>query len=294
MTPVQQYIHQITLPDDDGIEPKRRAKRHTRNKLAILAAYLPAFTKACNKAPQKYFIDALAGPGLYQFDDRITMGSTLIALKTEPPFSKVLAMEKNKKYADALKTRCSRIDQNRARVTSGDCNVALINFMANELNPRAPMLVFLDPEGFEVSWQTIIALSNFKSVGTKPELLIYFNAPAFRRFNVTTKHLWRMNVDAAMPNGSDWRSALKRCEQENTPIDRTMLDIYEEGLRQLGYLKVTSRPIGPQHPNASSRVYYYLVHASDFDPGTDKEPPMEWVFRRLWGAESDQVRLPNF
>lgn len=291
----QDYIQEITVADD-GLIPVRKARAHSREKLAILAAYLPAFTTACGMAPRKYFVDGLAGPGLYRFDDgRVTRGSTLIALHTTPPFTRVLAMEKNSEAAQALDQRVARFAPGRAVVARGDCNLDLLPLMEQHLDRRAPLLVFLDPEGFEVEWTTVERLSRFREGGMRTELLMYFHAPAFQRFDVEGHHAGLMNVDAAMPPGANWRGELASLRQANVrggPLVERMLGLYERGLRDLGYSHVEARPIGPSSPSdIRSRVRYYLVYATDFDPGAGKEGPMDWVFRNLWGASSDQPRL---
>src|SRR6185437_8026510 len=67
----------------------------TRNKLSILAGYLPAFNVASRKSPERLYIDLMAGEPFNrdaqngeEFD-----GSARLALSCEPPFTRVALCE---------------------------------------------------------------------------------------------------------------------------------------------------------------------------------------------------------
>lgn len=300
----QEYVQECFV-DDDGVRPVRPAKPHSADKLAILASYLPAFTQASKSAPHRYFVDALSGPGMYQFTDddrarntlvagRFAKGSTLIARDAAPPFDKILAMDRNGRFVKALQARTGR--DGRVVVRQGDCNRDLIPFMEQELpDRRAPVLVFLDPEGFEVEWKTLRALSGFRQGPKKTELLFYFAAPSLLRFDEERLKGFTMNVDRAMPQGREWRKQLLEARErgdEGREIVQDMVDYMKEALeRDLGYGSVFARPIGPKGPeDRGGRVFYYLVYATDFVPSSN-EGPMDWIFANLWGSSSAQGRL---
>ncbi len=300
----QEYLIKCVVYDD-GIRPVREAKPHSADKLTILAAYLPAFTKASAKAPHRYFVDALAGPGLYHFssggsatgalvEGKFVKGSTLIARDTKPQFDCILAMDIDAKNVDALRRRTE--GDERVVVKRGDCNEDLIPFMEAELEDRlAPVFVFVDPEGFEVEWSTIERLSRFRQGPKKTELLIYFAAPSLARFNLEGVQQYTMNVDRAMPPGREWRSLLSKAKERSASgkeIADEMVKHYAGALQNvLEYGHVTCRAIGPSGPDdRGGPVFYYLVYATDFVP-TSNEGPMDWIFANLWGSSSSQAKL---
>jgi three-Cys-motif partner protein len=300
----QQYIRECIV-EDDGIRPVREAKPHSADKLTILAAYLPAFMAATMQAPRRYFVDALAGPGLYHFADggrakgtivegKFVKGSTLIAREAQPPFDRILAMDINTKNVEALNLRTA--GDHRVVVKRGDCNQDLLPLMEAELaDRRAPVFVFVDPEGFEVEWATIKRLSQFRQGPKKTELVVYFAAPSLARFTLEGVQQFAMNVDRAMPPGRKWRKILQEAKErgaDGKEIAREMVDHYTDALRdKLGYGHVTARPIGPSGPeDLGGRVFYYLVYATDFVP-TSNEGPMDWIFANLWGSSSAQPPL---
>jgi three-Cys-motif partner protein len=300
----QQYISECVV-EDDGIRPVREAKPHSADKLTILAAYLPAFMAATSQAPRRYFVDALAGPGLYHFakggpakgtivEGKFVKGSTLIAREAQPPFDRILAMDIDTKNVEALNLRTA--GDARVVVKRGDCNKDLLPLMEAQLaDRRAPVFVFVDPEGFEVEWSTVERLSQFRQGRKKTELLIYFAAPSLARFTLEGMQQFAMNVDRAMPPGRQWRKILQAAKErgaDGKEIAREMVNHYATALREtLGYGHVTARPIGPSGPeDRGGRVFYYLVYATDFVP-TSNEGPMDWIFANLWGSSSAQPPL---
>lgn len=300
----QEYIRECIV-NDDRIHPVREAKPHSSDKLTILAAYLPAFTNASKKAPRRYFVDALAGPGLYHFrsggsatgtlvEGKFVKGSTLIARDTNPRFDRILAMDIDATNVEALQRRTGT--DPRIVVKKGNCNRDLIPLMEAELaDRRAPVFVFVDPEGFEVEWATVERLSRFRQGQKKTELLIYFAAPSLARFNLEGVQQFTMNVDRAMPPGRRWRNILSEAKKrgaDGREIAMEMVDHYTTALREtLGYGHVTVRAIGPSGPDdRGGRVFYYLVYATDFKPTAD-EGPMDWIFAELWDSSSPQGKL---
>jgi three-Cys-motif partner protein len=145
--PPQEFINDITSADD-GIVPIRDVPEWTLNKLGILWAYLSRYAQACQTAPAFYFVDGMAGSGLCRVKStgQIVLGSTLIALKVNPQFSKCLALELDTAPFEALSIR-RRIYGGRAQVENADCNTTLIERMAKHVPRNAPIFVLLDPEG---------------------------------------------------------------------------------------------------------------------------------------------------
>lgn len=108
-------------PGDDGLKT-REANPWARYKLDIVECYLPAFSKACQAAGQHYVVDAFAGPGVNVFRDNgeRRWGTPLMALRTDPPATRVLAMDSDDASLAALGTRTEQFGA-RASCPRGRC-----------------------------------------------------------------------------------------------------------------------------------------------------------------------------
>jgi three-Cys-motif partner protein len=91
---------------DDGLR-FRDANPWARYKLDIVECYLPAFSKACRSAGKHYVVDAFAGPGINVFKDNgeRRWGTPLLALRSDPQVTRVLAMDANEQSLTALRAR---------------------------------------------------------------------------------------------------------------------------------------------------------------------------------------------
>jgi three-Cys-motif partner protein len=159
----------------------------TNEKLSRVQKYLTAYTKILKKQKFKFaYIDAFAGTGYREnkakdkndnqlsFFNQIEIkeieayseGSARIALQIEPSFDKYIFIEKSKKhFSELLKLK----DDFPAK----DNQIELINANANEYildrcnnykwqNHRA--VLFLDPYGMQVGWETIKAIAYTKAI----------------------------------------------------------------------------------------------------------------------------------
>jgi three-Cys-motif partner protein len=144
----------------------RPARIWTREKLRYLQKYAQAFMTAM--APKRSqglwdhleYIDLLCGPGLSvardtkeEFD-----GSPLIALKIKPAFDHLYFADLNRENIAALQSRVSTKDSDRVTFRVGDCNV-LVDEILNRISSRTLCLAFIDPEGFEVHFETLAKLA---------------------------------------------------------------------------------------------------------------------------------------
>lgn len=160
----------------------------TEQKLECVRKYLHAYTTIMNKQPFQYaYIDAFAGTGYrdmendedaeeLMFPDLVAPevvsfhdGSARNALEVEPPFMKYVFIEKNiNRYAELeelkkeflLKTEFS---ENMIECVHGDANEYLKDLCRkNWKNHRA--LVFLDPYGMQVDWETIESIAQTQAI----------------------------------------------------------------------------------------------------------------------------------
>ncbi|SRX96061.1 hypothetical protein MSP7336_04336 [Mycobacterium shimoidei] len=138
----------------------------TRNKLQILADYLPRFNSASQRSEQRIYLDLMAGEpdNVEKHTGEKFDGSPTVALKSDPGFTTLRFGElgtKADKLSAALAERFP--GDNRYRVVKGDCNET-IDEVLRELQPLnwAPTFAFLDQQGAEIHWDTIEKLARFR------------------------------------------------------------------------------------------------------------------------------------
>jgi three-Cys-motif partner protein len=138
----------------------------TRNKLEILAGYLPAFNSAARRSPHRIYLDLMAGqPENVDRDTRERFdGSPLIAMKADPPFTRLRFCELGPLATELEAALGAQFPgDDRYRVVHGDCNVTIDQTLA-ELAPfrRAPTFAFIDQQAAEVHWETIKKVAAFR------------------------------------------------------------------------------------------------------------------------------------
>lgn len=152
---------------------------HTRRKLDVIAKYLSAYVTVMKKQRFRlFYVDGFAGsggsqpkadqldndPAFFPVSDVIE-GSPLRALSVEPPFDKYIFIEKSEKNAASLNEVCSRFPGRSFDIWPGDANEKLRQFcyqLGKVKSDRA--VVFLDPFGLSVEWQTICELAATEKV----------------------------------------------------------------------------------------------------------------------------------
>jgi three-Cys-motif partner protein len=149
----------------DGL-PARVSGAWTQDKLVYVERYATAFMRAM--APKKkqgkwerlVYIDLLAGPGLgINRDTGVEFeGSPLRALRVNPPFDHFYFGDLKRQNVSALERRIPQHDRGRVTLQAGDCN-ELAKAVARKLSGRELGLAFVDPQGFEATFEMFRALS---------------------------------------------------------------------------------------------------------------------------------------
>ena len=180
----------------------------TRNKLEILAGYLPAFNTACQQWPDRVYIDLMAGEPVNvdaatgtRFD-----GSARLALGASPPFTR-LAFCEMPETAVRLAADLRQVYPGRhVRVYPGDCNTTIDEVLA-DLAPwrRMPTFVFVDQQAAEIRWETLAKIARFRADPRKAEIWILMS-PAMIAKGVagTNGSAFAARVDALFGNDT-WR-----------------------------------------------------------------------------------------
>ena len=247
-----------------------------KDKLDRLSKYLRAYTMIMQK--QKWcreyvYIDAFAGPGehglrkatrtttlqnalldvaRYSLADEgqheFVLGSPSVALGLEHPFTWYVFIEKDPgRVADLQQLKATYGNRRRIAIHQGDCNSYLLNHVAND--PRVDwrstrVLVFLDPFGMQVPWDTLRALGQTNGIE------VFLNFPVgmaiqrllLRSGKFTERQRRRLNAYFGSP---EWFDVLYRDEADlfgdSSPVKveasgKALLRWYRERLQQtFGY-----------------------------------------------------------
>ncbi len=155
------------------VTPSSPIRAWSKEKLDVLGKYLHAYSVLMRKQTwlQSYtYVDAFAGVGQY-LDPETTEyvdGSPFVALRCDPPFHSYVFIEASPNRLDALRRTVSEEFQGRhVRFCHGDANSLLRDTIAKEIPRGAPKrgLVFLDPYGLQIDFQTIELLAQAGTFG---------------------------------------------------------------------------------------------------------------------------------
>jgi three-Cys-motif partner protein len=156
----------------------------TEDKLSRIKEYLEAYSTALKHQPfRREYIDAFAGTGYREVKcdetDETTLfpelaepevrqfldGSARIALNVEPAFHRFTFIEKKPtKVKDLLKLK-DDFPTKDIRIEQGDANTWVQSICRESWDYRRAVL-FLDPFGMQVSWQTLEAVAATRSIDT--------------------------------------------------------------------------------------------------------------------------------
>jgi three-Cys-motif partner protein len=265
---VQPYLEE----QDDGLA-FRPAGDWARKKLDYLERYVDIVEKSMHtKHRVRNYIDLLAGPGknLIRGSKRVLLGSPLLALTTRYVFTNYYFVDSDPTYTEALRRRCDASPfASRVRIWTGDCN-SVVDEIAAILSSREPdalNIAFLDPEGLELHWKTVVKLAAFKRM----DMIINYCESGLRRnlrlaFDKPGDH----DVDDFFGDRS-WRDVYREY-QGRTECDRQLIDFYKGRLLQYGYKEVVGDyelTTEPQMRNTQNAPLYRLLFASKHVRGQD-------------------------
>jgi three-Cys-motif partner protein len=161
------------LPKEDGLAT-RDSGAWAKDKLFYLQKYIDAFETAMRGKPwrRRIYIDLFAGPGKCAIKGGrgYFLGSSLISLTTTHPFTDYYFVDLLNDNIKALKARSTAtiVDQNRIHCFVGDANRKVFE-ITDEIKKIDSQyiagawpslnLAFLDPEGFELEWGTVMELA---------------------------------------------------------------------------------------------------------------------------------------
>ena len=139
-------------------------------KTEIVEKYLSFFVRALKaQSFRLVYIDAFAGSGAFKYvPDESTLGqlfessegtehagSAQRALRLQPAFDKIVFIEKRASNVTALRELISKSQHKSALVEQGDVNQVLKGLCDPRLWRGQRGVIFLDPFGMEVEWETL-------------------------------------------------------------------------------------------------------------------------------------------
>lgn len=153
---------------------------HTRRKLDVVSKYLAAYVTVMKKQDFRlFYVDGFAGSGgsapkneaqalddptLFPSSDFLE-GSPIRALTVEPPFDHYIFIDKKGENVKSLSNLCSQFPDRQIEVMQGDANDRLVEFCDRIDSGRLDRaVIFLDPFGLSVRWQTIERIAATKKV----------------------------------------------------------------------------------------------------------------------------------
>lgn len=206
----------------------------TEQKLNVLEKYLAAYTTALKNSPFKTaYIDAFAGTGyrtereegvagspmlfgdlVAEEPQQLLDGSVARALRVVPPFHTYIFIEKSADRASSLETVRTQNPGKDIRAKKGDAN-GVIRALCNTNWSKHRAVLFLDPYGMQVEWDTIKAIAETQAIDMW--LLFPLGIGVNRLLPRSGKipEGWRRRLDLLLGT-SDWYDAFYHVEREPT------------------------------------------------------------------------------
>lgn len=244
--------------------PCRNIPRYGDKKLRYVSKYIYAYSKIISKRfPRFWYMETGSGPGVccVKNTTRMVLGTPLLALTNEPPFTGVRLIELKKRQAHALRERIRDhypgVEADDV-VRTGNCNELTSNVLS-EIPENDPVLLFVDSEGLEVKWQSVIVPASRRR---HIDMLINFpyeNAIHRNICKIVPGSEFERKIDGFMPN-SKWRKCIQEKYSEghvcNEPLRECFIGVYEDGLRELGMRYVVKSP--PIRNKRNTAVYSFV------------------------------------
>lgn len=173
---------------------------------------------------RRVYIDAFAGTGnrhpkrlknlpLFHLPelDAVMKGSARLALELEPPFDCYYLIELARKRASKLGALKTEFATRNVEVINGDANREVTRLCETLDWRKARGVVFLDPYGLQVSWQTLVAISKTKSLDV---WLLFPTGIGLNRMLTKSGQIpreWRETIDRFLGT-TDWWQQFYRVE----------------------------------------------------------------------------------
>lgn len=260
----------------DGL-PVRKSGRWAREKLHFAGRYMGIFNAGMQRQwRERAYVDLMAGPGRCVDQQGEFDGSTLLAVRCQPGFTHLVAVERHAGLAQALRTRLHEVRPRQAEVIVGDCNDAVVVARVRASIPRTLTFVFVDLLGMEVSFDTLADLTHERRM----DLLFTYQESDL------TRNARRAMDGADGPRWDrffgtpDWRNVIRSVERGLHPhrtVKHALMDFYARRLGTIGYqhVEVLAEPVRNDRRAPLYRPVFASKHGrgSDFWRKISAQPP---------------------
>jgi len=199
----------------------------TERKLSVVGTYLKMFAQALKNQPfQRIYIDAFAGTGdrtdkrrenlplldLPEFEE-VAKGSARLALEVEPPFHRYVFIERVSRRASELAALKSDFPSRSIEIINADANDAIAALCKVTSWRETRGIVFLDPYGLQVTWDTLVAIAGTKALDV---WVLFPSGMGLNRLLTKSGDIpqeWQETLDRSLGT-REWRSNFYRSVQE--------------------------------------------------------------------------------
>ncbi len=224
---------------------------HTELKLDVIRAYLDFYCNALkNQKFETWYIDGFAGTGFRQeimqtggllegepiaLEETTLLGSASIALATNPPFDHYHFVEAHGPRRRTLEEMCNSAGHANAVVHDGDANQRIVEtiqsprWTGKNTGWHQRAVVFLDPYGMGVRWNTLKVLADSQ----KADVWYLLNLKAIQQQMAKNSGGIDDSKFAALSDifgTTDWRSEFYR----SRPSQQTLFGGLEKGDERIG------------------------------------------------------------
>jgi three-Cys-motif partner protein len=270
-------MNDYLLPVNDGLLA-RESGEWVKEKLYYIKRYIDIFEVAMRDRSwrRRIFIDLFSGPGkcIVRDTNEFLLGSPLLALQTQYPFTDYYFGDLEQYNIDSLKQRVSEssIPKDRIHLLVGDANsnvrdvVTEISQFDKFIRGVLPCLnlAFLDPEGLELEWKTIETLAHLNRM----DLIIHYSQNGLTRNLDKSYATQKDTIVDSFFGDRKWRDVYRNAlsKRESIGVHRALIDYYKSKLSNLGYVVINDSDEVAQEPlirnTQRNAPLYRLIFAS--------------------------------
>jgi len=230
-----------------------------KDKLFYISRYCYIFNEAMkDKWAIRTYIDLFAGPGICVVEktkEEIS-GSPLIALSCKVPFTHYFFNDVQPSVIKSLKTRTAFLGSATVNYFSRDCN-EIVDELVQKLPSSSLDFCFIDPTNWQINFNSIRKLAEKRRM----DLALTFHVGNMKRVaNDPPQELLDFFPDPS------WQQEYEKAGKTGRLKGRVLLDAYERGLRNLGYIGIKDYVL---ELNKNNVPLYYLIFASKHPRGSD-------------------------
>lgn len=255
-------------PVEDGLV-MRESGAWVTEKLDYLKRYIEIFEKSMrNIWPRRNFVDLFAGPGKC-YDRKsgaIYLGSPIIALTTQYPFTNYFFVDYEPENISALRERCGASHLLGAIKFFADDGNQVVNEIVTDIREsdrkeksNSLNLAFLDPDGLDLNWNTVATLASVP----KMDLIIHYPVMGLKRMLEVATKRDEHAIDLFFGD-KEWRTIYGKSKDASV-VEQELLLHYKQKLENLGYKEVVQKEptvADPAIKNTRQGLLYRLLFAS--------------------------------